>query len=172
MYPMIDALKKTFAKSNLGKKAMAAAVAVPMALVSFGPAANPAHAGEANAATVDTTASGERAIDKARAMRKYSEDPAIQGVGVFINLQHDLSEDIGNQVGEKLKRAFATKGVEMDYRINQSRGTATDLTFYVRGVPYVINIRDVKSNLGQVLATHQGTWLPEKVSMLETSTPQ
>lgn len=169
---MLTALRDTFTAKNtdgisrrdalrLGAGGVAAAV---LSSLPFG---RNAEAGEAKAATTETiTDEQARAITaKAREMRHYSEDPSVQGVGVFINLQENAPADGGEKLGELLKNAFAKQGVPLDYRVNRSRGTATDITFYVRGVDFTIGLPDLKQRVGTVLSHHQGAWLPGQVSL-------
>jgi len=148
---------------------MAGALALPLTLASFGPAANDAYAGEANAATPAATTPGERGLDAVqgmRDMRHYSEDPATRGIGVFINLQKDAPEGYGNKIGKKLQEVFATRNIPVQYRLNQSRGTATDITFYVQGIDFTVNIDDIGANLPTILAHHNDVWLPGKTASL------
>jgi hypothetical protein len=167
MYPMIDALKKKFSKSNLGKKAMAAAVAVPMALASFGPAANPAHAGETKAATAGER--GLNAVQGIREMADFSRDPNIQGVGIFINVQGNAPEGYGDQIGKMLQRGFAKRGVPTDYRVNLSSGTATDIIFYVQGYDFTVGFPDLKREIPRIFAHHSDLWMePQQVSLNQT----
>ena len=164
----LDALRNRFKDSALGKLAIAGTVALPFALASL-PAANDAHAGEPQTASApQQEITNEQAIaitEKRRAMRKFSEDPKTKGIGVFINLQAGATPADGDQIGGILKNAFASKGVSLEYRTNHSLGTATDITFYVKGVPYKMTLGEIKGNLGTVLSHHQGAWLPETAAL-------
>lgn len=161
---MIKALGKTFKESALGKAAMVGAIALPLTLTSFGPAANNAHAGEANAATI----TDEQAIGIANMhheMREYSEDRETKGIGIFINLQANASMEQGEKLAAILQNAFKSQGVPTEYRINQSQGTATGVTFYVNGYDFMFTAGQLKENLGRVLAHHQDEWSPQQVSL-------
>jgi len=160
---MLSALRDTFKSQNtdgisrrnalrLGLGGLAAT-----ALASL-PYANKAEAGEANAATPSTP------LEYRDEMAKYSRDPKTQGIGVFINLQENATLEQGQELGDWLKNAFASRNVPVEYRINQSRGTATDLTFYVKGYDFPVNVGNLKTELPKLLAHHQGAWLPEQVS--------
>lgn len=130
------------------------------------PGGNEAQAQEKQ--TVGLTA-GERGLDGVQGIRDmlhYSEEPETKGIGVFINLQANAPMT-GEQIGEWVKAQFANVNVPVEYRFNQSKGTGTDLTFFVRGVDYVHNIDDVPTKLPQVYASHQGAWLPETVALNE-----
>lgn len=114
----------------------------------------------------DAEASERNSFDDMRDMRHYSEDSATQGIGVFINMQADAVVT-GEQIGENLRRAFAglNPPVPLEYRVNQSQGTATDITFYVKGYDFTINIADLKTELRQVLAHHRDLWPTAQVSL-------
>ncbi|OSQ47036.1 hypothetical protein TALK_13475 [Thalassospira alkalitolerans] len=133
-----------------------------------------AEAGEAKAATSETitneqaTTPGERGLDAVQGrddMAAYSRDPNSRGIGIFINLQADTTIEQGQDLGDWLKGAFASRDIPVEYRINQSRGTATDLTFYVKGYDFTVNVGNLKTELSQVLAHHRGAWLPETVAL-------
>lgn len=145
---------------NWKSKAAATAIAVGLA---FGAVA-PAHAGEPQTVTLTPGERGLDAVQGRRDMRHFSEDTETRGIGVFINLQANAPMT-GDQIGEWVKAQFAGVNVPVEYRFNQSRGTGTDLTFYVRGVHYVHNIDDVPTKLPEVYANHQGAWLPETVAL-------
>lgn len=167
----LSAIRDTFKNSMLGKAAMAGIVAIPLTLASFGPAANDAFAGEAQTIATQPEVTGEeRAIDKARAMREYSEKPDTKGIGVFINLQADAPEGYGDKIGQRLQEVFATRDIPLQYRANKSRGTATDITFYVKGYDFTYNIDDIGSSLGKVLAHHGDVW-PAKTASLDGAAP-
>lgn len=157
-------------KKTMAGKAAAAIVAAPLALASFGPAANDAHAGEPQLAATQPNITQEQAIaitEKARDMRKYSEDPDTRGIGVFINLQASAPMT-GEQIGDYLRDQFADLNppVPLEYRVNQSRGTATDVTFYVRGFDFTMTVTDIANEgLGSILAHHRGAWRPAQVSL-------
>lgn len=141
-----------------------AAMAVTGALASLPATTSDAYAAEPQTASTP----GERGLDAVQGrddMAAYSKNPNIQGIGIFINLQANAAGK-GHILGKKLQRGFAglNPPIQTQYRINQSRGTATDVTFYVRGVDYTFNLAELKANLGTVLARHNGAWLPERVS--------
>jgi hypothetical protein len=167
---VITALREKFKQSTLGKAALAGALAVPLMLASLGPAANDAYAGEVKAATTETITDEEaRAItEKAREMRHYAKDPDIRGIGVFINLQENAPENYGEKLGDTLKGVFAKYGIPMEYRVNRSRGTATDLTFYVGEHIVPVRYPDLKSELPRVYAHHKDIWAPKQVSLSNT----
>ena len=101
-----------------------------------------------------------------REMRHYSEDENTRGIGVFINMQANAPVT-GEQIGQWLQAQFAgiDPPVPVQYRVNQSQGTATDITFYVRGVDFTINVGNLQTELREVLAHHRGAWSPETVSL-------
>ncbi len=151
---------KGLSRRSVLRGLMAGAAGLTLASLPLG---QDAEAGEAKAATP-----GERGLDAVqgrRDMRHYSEDPNSRGIGVFINLQHDATLEQGRDLGDWLKAAFASRGVPVEYRLNQSRGTATDLTFYVKGVDFAVNVGSLKEELPQMLAHHRGAWLPDTVSL-------
>ena len=174
MFRMIDRmllgkLKKAFTDNWTGR-ALGAALAfgaVAMPIVAIPGPANDAYAQSGQVATAPSGKAGEVAntFDARRELRKYSENPATRGIGVFINLQADAPDGYGDKIGNILKNAFAKRGILVDYRYNRSRGTATDITFYVHGVDYDVNVDDLKPKLPQILARHQGAWLPDRVSL-------
>lgn len=106
------------------------------------------------------------AVQMADEMDEFSRDPQTQGIGVFINLQANAPVT-GDKIGQWLQRQFATitPPVPVDYRVHQSRGTATDITFYVRGYGFTVNVGDLRAELPQVLAHHRGAWLPEQAAL-------
>lgn len=112
------------------------------------------------------------AVQGMRDMRRYSENKQIQGIGIFINLQADAPMT-GEQIGERLRAAFAglNPPVSAQYRVNQSRGTATDITFYVRGIDFTLGIGEIKGKLGTLLAHHRDVWQPERLSSAEPVAP-
>lgn len=121
-----------------------------------------------NAASAEIPGSeGQRAIDMADEMAEYSRDPGHKGIGIFINLQSNATLEQGQKLGENMKRAFASRGVPVEYRLNQSQGTATDLTFYVKGIDFTIGLPDLKRELRTVLAHHGDVW-PRQTSALST----
>lgn len=146
-------------RALLGGAAAAALTSLPLG--------KEAEAGEAQAATP-----GERGFDAVqgmRDMRRYAKDPNTQGIGVFINLQADAPDGYGDKIGGIIKNAFAAKGIPADYRYNRSRGTATDLTFYVGDYHFTINVSDLKRDLPKVYAHHQDIWrAPGKLSLNDT----
>jgi len=73
-------------------------------------------------------------------MSEYSKNNL--GIGIFINLQADAAGK-GDLIGQNLQNAFASRGVPTEYHVNQSRGTSTDITFYVRGVDYSLNVESL-----------------------------
>ncbi|MBP5856692.1 hypothetical protein KAJ83_06710 [Marivibrio halodurans] len=126
------------------------------------PGANDAQAGEAKAATP-----GERGLDAVQGMddmAAYSRDPNKRGIGIFINVQGNAPDDYGDRIGQRLGEIFEGQGVPTEYRVNRSRGTTTDITFYVNGYNFTINIDDIKGNLGRVYAHYQDEWGPRQVS--------
>lgn len=126
------------------------------------PASN-AQAGEAHAATA-----GERGLDGVqgmRDMRHFSEDANTKGIGIFINVQANASAGYGDRIGQALKSGFGKRGIAADYRINQSRGTATDITFYVQGYDFTVNIDDLRAEIPRIFAHYGDLWKPEQVSL-------
>ncbi len=113
----------------------------------------------------EAEAAGRTPVEMMHEMQDYSEDPNHRGVGIFINLQRGTTIEQGEQLGERLKSAFAGRGVPVEYRINQSKGTATDLTFYVRGYDFTINVADLRGQLGNVLAHHRDVWAPGQATL-------
>ena len=103
-----------------------------------------------------------------RELRRYSEDPNTRGIGIFINLQRDGTEEDGERLGNRLREIFAARGIPVEYRINHSRGTATDLTFYVGGYDFTINVADLASRLGRVYAHHQDIWVHGRATGLNS----
>ena len=110
-------------------------------------------------------ASEQNSLEMRDEMDAYSLDPSHQGIGLFINLQAGATLEQGQKLGDNMKRAFASRGVPVEYRLNQSRGTATDLTFYVKGVDFTIGLPDLKRDLRNVLAHHGDVW-PRRTSAL------
>lgn len=110
---------------------------------------------------------GQTSLQMRDEMDAYSRDPSHQGIGIFINLQADATLEQGQALGDNMKRVFASRGVPVEYRLNQSRGTATDLTFYVKGFDFTINVADLKRDLRNVLAHHGDVW-PRRTSALTT----
>ncbi len=165
MYSVIGTLRERFSEINIVKTARAGALA--LALASFGPAANDAAAGEVNAATpVVTTTPGERGLDAVQGrddMAAYSKDPKVQGIGVFINLREGSSVT-GDQIGKWVQNQFAgiNPPVSVDYRVNQSRGTATDVTFYVQDFAFTLNVSELQTGLKTILGHHRDVWLSEQ----------
>lgn len=105
-------------------------------------------------------------FDQRTEMLRYSEDPNHKGIGIFINLQADVTLEEGRKLGENLKSAFASRGVPVEYRLNQSRGTATDFTFYVNGEGFEIGLPDLKRELRNVLAHHGDAWPPQTSALV------
>jgi len=107
----------------------------------------------------EADAAEQDSFDKRRAMRNYSKDPDRRGIGVFINLQRDAPIS-GDQIGQWLQKHYAaeTPPVAVDYRVNQSRGAATDLTFYVGGHDFIVNVGDLQGKLDTMLAHHRDVW--------------
>lgn len=108
-----------------------------------------------------TKEQGLAVVKKMHEMQDYSKDPATKGVGVFINLQAGGTPEDGDKIGGILKNAFASKGIPLEYRINQSRGTATDITFYVKGFDFTMALGQLKGSLGKILAHHRDLWPPK-----------
>ena len=135
-------------------------------LRGFGAAAGVGAFGLASFPANDAEA-GERPSHMMRDMRHYSEDPSERGIGAFINLRANSSVT-GDQIGEWIQAQFAgiEDPVQVDYRVNQSRGTATDITFYVRGVDYTLNVAELQTHLIEILKSHRGAWLPEATAAL------
>lgn len=134
---------------------------------------NDAHAGEAQAATAtqpEITGEKARPSHMMREMRNFSKDPDTKGIGVFINLQADAPEGYGDKIGQRLQEVFVTRDIPLQYRTNKSRGTATDITFYVKGYDFTYNIDDIGSSLGKVLAHHGDVW-PAKTASLDSAAP-
>lgn len=152
---------------DLGSKVRVAALALP--LVFGGMAANDAIAQDNQVATAVPDAQKYNAVYGSDAMDDYSKDPEIQGIGVFINMQANAPVT-GDQIGQWIQRQFASinSPVPVDYRVNQSRGTATDITFYTRGFPLKLNVGELETKLIDVLNHHRDVWLPETASA-ETS---
>ncbi|ODS24764.1 hypothetical protein AB835_01535 [Candidatus Endobugula sertula] len=172
---MLRALKD-FQESATGYVISTVAAATTIASLTFSDAAqaeNPVTA-QPVAATQSLNA-GERGLDAVQGrhdMEDYSNDTSIRGIGIFINLQGNASFTEGQALGDKLKNAFASRGVPVEYRINHSRGTATDLTFYVKGVDYKVNVANIQRDLGTILAKHNGAWLVENASLDSTIAPE
>ena len=165
----LAALKDTFTKTRLLNAAKVAVVALPAAFMAVSAPANDAYAGQAQTTTLTPGERGLDAVQGRRVMRHYSQDAGVQGIGVFINLQADAAGK-GELLGNRLVEMLANKNppVSAEYRINQSRGTATDITFYVRGIDFTVNLGDLRDNLDTVLAHHRGAWLPEQTAGLST----
>lgn len=160
--------RRSFLRGGVTAAFMAAAFMAVVSAASL-PLGNDAEAGEAKAATTETiTDEQARAItQKAREMRHYSEDEATKGVGVFINLQKDAPMT-GEQIGEHLRMAFGSlkPPISLEYRVNQSQGTATDITFYVQGYDFTMTVTDIaQKGIGSILAHHQDVW-SEQVSLI------
>ena len=169
---LLNDLKATFTKTIAGPvlgAALAFGAAMPIATIP-----GPANDAYAQSGQIASAPAGRElnAVQGMRDMRRYSEDAATRGIGVFINLQANALMT-GQQIGEKLRTAFGSLNppVPVEYRFNQSRGTATDVTFYVRGVDFTMTVTDiVNKGLTGVLAHHRGAWLPETAS-LESNKP-
>ena len=167
----LQRLKETFTK-KIAPAAFAATMAVMPA----------AHADDNNydasatataATTYNTAANTNASIKKPSkynavaamdAMDAYSQDPKVQGIGIFINLQENAA-GMGDDFGKKLIDGFAKLNEYADYRINQSRGTTTDVVFYLRGVPYEVNITDLQDKMPEIVKMQRGAWLPERIAM-------
>ncbi|MBP5857413.1 hypothetical protein KAJ83_10375 [Marivibrio halodurans] len=168
---IMSALQDTFEaehKKGISRRAMLSglsAVAGAAMLASL-PGGNDAQAGEAKAATLESSnGEVENTFDTRRELRHYSEDSETRGVGVFINLQENAPWT-GDEIGKWIKNQFAGVGVPVEYRVNQSQGTATDITLYAGGYDFTINIAELKHELPRVYAHHQDIWnAPDQVSL-------
>ena len=174
IYLMLPALRNAFSNVHPGNAVRAAALAVSLAFGAVAAPANDVNAGELTpgqrglvAAPANDAEAGERPSHMMRDMRHYSEDPTERGIGAFINLQANAPVT-GDQIGQWIQAQF--DGIEdpvpVDYRVNQSRGTTTDITFYVRGVDYELNIEELQTRLIEILNSHRGAWLPETTAAL------
>ena len=118
-------------------------------------------AANTNASAPKSTHATYTAAHAAKDMLRYSTDADIQGIGIFINLQENAM-GMGDDFGKKLIDGFAKLNEYADYRINQSRGTTTDVVFYLRGVPYEVNITDLQDKMPEIVKMQRGAWLPER----------
>tara|TARA_R110001606_G_scaffold396832_3_gene571758 strand:- start:1617 stop:2120 length:504 start_codon:yes stop_codon:yes gene_type:complete len=158
---MLGTLREKFGNSNIGKTAMAGALALSVALASFGPAANDAHAGEPQTASVPETT--QTPVQMADEMDAYSQNPDTKGIGAFINLRKDSSVS-GDDIGQWIRNQFAAVGVPVEYRVNQSRGSATDITLYAGGFDFTVNVAELEKKLPTIYAHHQDVWTPAKTA--------
>lgn len=146
-----------------------AATGIALAIATT-PFASDADAGEAQASTLTPGQRGLDAVQGRRDMRKYSKLPNTRGIGAFINLQANAPVT-GDQIGKWIQAQFA--GIEnpipVDYRTNQSRGTTTDITFYVRGYDFTLNIEELQARLREILAHHRDVWPQETASLSKPS---
>lgn len=168
---LLDRLSEKFAgiSQDLGSKMRVAALALP--LVFGGMAANDAIAQNNQVAAVPD-AQKYNAVYGRDAMDEYSQKSEIQGIGVFINMGKNTPMT-GDQLGEWIQRQFAgiNPPVPVDYRVNQSRGTATDITFYTRGFPLKLNVGELVEKLPDVLNHHRDQWLPEATTAATERAP-
>jgi len=160
----LSALKDTFTKTIAGRAAGAAMLGAVALTVVPGPA-NDAFA-QSNGQIA--TAPGARGLDGVQGMddmAAFSKKPDIRGIGAFINLEAHAPVT-GDQVGEWLQGQFAgvNPPVRLEYRVNQSRGSATDITFYVRGFDFKLNVGELETRLHEILAHHRDVWLPETLA--------
>lgn len=146
----------------------AAAGALGVATAAIPGPANNAHAGEAQAATPAAN-SGLMM----RQLRHYSEDADTKGIGVFINFQANAPVT-GEQIAHWLRGQLVDgqTAIPFKYRTNQSHGTTTDFTFYVRGDHLTLNIEDLQADIHKVLDHHRGIWLPETASLSKPTITQ
>ncbi|ODS22388.1 hypothetical protein AB835_14470 [Candidatus Endobugula sertula] len=164
---MLRALKD-FQESATGYVISTVAAATTIASLTFSDAAqaeNPVTA-QPVAATQSLNA-GERGLDGVQGiqdMEEYSRDASIQGVGIFINLQKNPPLT-GEQIGEIFRNKFGEKKVPVQYRYNQSRGTATNITFYIKGVNYTYNISEVIEKFDTLVSRHSGAWTLETAAL-------
>ena len=167
IYLMLPALRNAFSNVHPGKAVRAAALAVSLVFGSAAALANDVNAGEARSVTLTPGQRGLDAVQGRDDMADYSRDPSRRGIGAFINLRANSSVT-GDQIGQWIQGQF--DGIEdpvpVDYRVNQSRGTATDITFYVRGVDYTLNVAELQTRLIEILNKHRGAWLPETTAAL------
>tara|TARA_R110002110_G_scaffold407057_2_gene627686 strand:- start:768 stop:1391 length:624 start_codon:yes stop_codon:yes gene_type:complete len=161
----LSALRESFT----GKAAAALVAGTALFSAASLPAANDAHAGEPQTATAtqpELTDEKARPSHMMREMRHYSEKPDTKGIGIYINLQANAAGK-GDLLGQRLVQILAAQNppIPAQYRFNQSLGTATDITFYVKGVGFPVNMGELKTELGGVFAHHRGAWLPGQVSL-------
>jgi len=143
----------------LGRNFAGAGVAATM--LTALPMGSAAHAGEAQAATLQTP------IEMRDSMDEYSENPEIRGVGVYINLRKGSSIS-GEQIGEWVRNELGVKNVPVEYRFNQSRGTATDVTLYVRGVAFTVPMPRLPAKLPEIHKHYRDVWLLPETAALDT----
>lgn len=126
------------------------AAALGLALLT--PFGRSAHAGEASAAAL----SRNDGVEGLRAMHDYSVEN--EAIGVFINLRAN-SDITGAQLGDAIIDFFGRHEppIAADYRVNQSRGNQTEVTFYVGGNPYTYGANDLQpSQLATVTDRFRG----------------
>lgn len=148
--------------------------AVTILAVGLAFSASASHAQEAASDPSDLTP-GERglvATQGRRDVRQYSENSEVRGIGVFINMQKEAPWT-ADQIGQWVVAQFGAVNVPVEYRSNQSQGTATDITFYVRGIPLdPVNIADLRAEIPKIYKHYQGAWLPYTTSEgADTSKP-
>ena len=99
-----------------------------------------------------------------RAMRKYSEDPAEQGIGIFANLEANPPMT-GSAACAAVKNLLAQQNIpaESKCRFNQSQGTLTEFTIYIRGVPHEYSINNLIENAPKITADNKNAWLDQRV---------
>lgn len=95
-----------------------------------------------------------------RAMRKYSEDETTRGVGFFVNMSTVLGMT-GAEACDTLRHLFdqTEPKVEMDCRHHQSRGTLTEITRYIRGVPKKYNVNNIVESAPEIARDNRAAWL-------------
>ena len=96
-------------------------------------------------------------------MDAYSQNPDTKGIGAFINLRKDSSVS-GDDIGQWIRNQFAAVGVPVEYRVNQSRGSATDITLYAGGFDFTVNVAELEKKLPTIYAHHQDVWTPAKTA--------
>ncbi|MGB0696271.1 MAG: hypothetical protein ACPGOY_11520 [Rhodospirillaceae bacterium] len=145
----------------LGRGAAGATAAAALTSLPFN---QDAQAGEPRTAAI-TDEEALAITARRREMRHYSQDPEKRGVGVFINLRKGSSVK-GKDIGEWIRNQFAGVNVPVDYRINQSQGTATNITFYVRDSDYTYNVSSLQDRIHDVYSKYKAAWLPETASLV------
>ena len=174
---MIDRLKNIWSigassekhEPNLTRRGALRALmggAAALAFVAL-PGGNVVQAQDRQTAGLSAGERGLNAVQGRRDMRLFSEDVEKQGIGVFINLQADAPADGGDTLGEWVQRQFSgvQPPIPVEYRVNRSRGTATDLTFYVRGVGTPLNMAELRARLPEIYNDYKGAWLPETTAL-------
>jgi hypothetical protein len=123
------------------------------------PGANDAQAGEAKASAIALTP-----LEMRDEMADFARAPNPKGIGVFINLQADAPMT-GDEIGEWIQKQFDPVDVRVAYHFIQSKGTATDITFYIPDstseenvIPIKVNVSEINARLPEIYQHYRDHW--------------